>query len=150
MIVVGRKRSSLFCLPLFKHLDINGNKLPSFQAWLLVYAKGKPSPCYSTASPCESLKIAVEDGRGLSNDVWIKVGEPQTIRPEEVEVALHGSMCQGDFNKFRGGILGRSRKHYRQVPETAEHVCLTRRDALDLYHWRGCLVSSTGQDWMAC
>ena len=105
MIVVGRKRSSIVCLPLFKHLGIKGNELPFFQARVPVYAKGKPAPSYPTTCPCESLKIALEHGRELSNDVWINVGEPQTIRLEEVEVALHGSMCEGDFKKLRGAYL---------------------------------------------
>lgn len=105
MIVVGRKRSSIVCLPLFKHPGIKGNERPFFKARVPVYAKGKSAPSYLAALPCEPLRIALEDGRELSNDVWINVGEPQTIRLDEVEVALHGNMCEDDFKKLRGAYL---------------------------------------------
>lgn len=105
MIVVGRRRSSIVCLPIFKHPGIKGNERTFFKSRVPVYAKGKPAPSYLAALPCEPLKISLEDGRDLSNDVWINVGEPQTIRLDEVEVALHGNMCEDDFKKLRGAYL---------------------------------------------
>lgn len=105
MIVVGRKRSSIVCLRLIRHPGIKGNERPFFKARVPIYAKGKPTPSYLAALPCEPLKIALEDGRELSNDVWINVNEPQTIRLDEVEVALHGNMCEDDFKKLRGAYL---------------------------------------------
>lgn len=105
MIVIGRKHSSIVCLPLYKHPGIKGHERSFFKGRVSVYAKGKQAPAHLAASPCEPLKIALEDGRELSDDVWISVGEPQTIHHQDVEVALHGNMSVDDFRKLRGAYL---------------------------------------------
>ncbi|KAH8781318.1 hypothetical protein F5883DRAFT_539915 [Diaporthe sp. PMI_573] len=105
MVVVGRKHSSIVCLPLYKHSGIKGHERSFFKGRVSVYAKGKQPPSHSAACPCEPLQIALEDGRELSDDVWISVGEPHTIRHQEVEVALHGNMCEDGFKKLRGVYL---------------------------------------------
>lgn len=69
MIVVGRRRSSIVCLPIFKHPGIKGNERTFLKSRVPVYAKGKPGPSYLAVLPCEPLKISLEDGRDLSNDV---------------------------------------------------------------------------------
>ncbi|KAL1850774.1 hypothetical protein Daus18300_012782 [Diaporthe australafricana] len=105
MIVVGRKHSSIVCLPLYRHPGIKGTERSFFKARVSLYAKGKQAPSHLAASPCEPLKIALEDGRELSDDVYISVGEPQTIHHRDVEVALHANMSVDDFRKLRGAYL---------------------------------------------
>lgn len=105
MIVVGRKHSSIVCLPVYRHPGIKGHERSFFKARVSLYAKGKRAPSHLAACPCEPLKIALEDGRELSDDVWISVGEPRTIHHQDVEVALHGNMSVDDFRKLRGAYL---------------------------------------------
>lgn len=103
LIVVGRRGSSIICLPLRQHSGIKSRDEDFLESRVRIYARGRHDTAASQfgACPCKPLAIDLDPERALLHDVWVNIEEPHTIRSEEIEVALHGVLDEEEFKALR-------------------------------------------------
>lgn len=109
ILVIGRSGSSVVCLTLRRHEDLRARSQEFLRARVPLYTKmktddiqGQRNPQHFQHCPCAPLALEVEEGRTLSENVWINLAEPQTIRcAQKFEVEHHGALDDDSLARLK-------------------------------------------------
>lgn len=114
ILVMGRTESSVLCLTLRRHKDVQPLDDQFLRTRVSLYTKrcddddgrAQVVPEHFKQCPCAPLAIKLEEGRELFQGVWVNLAEPQTIKDvAKIAVSYHGNLDHGDFVRLKDAYI---------------------------------------------